>query len=125
AGAGDYLLSIARNCFTGTSGFMNTPMTVSPITVSPAPEGGTNWLSGTLQDPDSWQSHTVVINWGDGSTTTHYLPGGVVNFSIPHTYVDDNPATYPVQVTVSEPGVPNVTRNSNASVNNAPPVINT
>src|SRR6185503_19772987 len=105
---------------------MNTPMTVGPITASPAAEGGTNWLSGTVQDPDSWQAHTVVINWGDGSNTTHYLPGGVVNFSIPHTYVDDNPTatsadTYPVQVTVSEPGVANVIRNGNASVDNAPP----
>jgi hypothetical protein len=58
----------------------------------PIPEGGSVDLSGTFTDPDVGQAHTVTIDWGDGSTDTVALAGGMLSFGpVRHTYLD-NPA---------------------------------
>jgi hypothetical protein len=128
AGAGDYLLSISRNCYNGTAGFANSPVVLDEVTVSPAFEGDVSWLSGTLHDADSWQPHSMMVDWGDGSSVTNYLLGGVVDFSLRHTYLDDNPTgtpfdAYPVRITVNDYSGSSIVSNINAVVSNASPVI--
>src|SRR5262249_52529222 len=57
--------------------------------------GSTANLNGTFTDPDANDTHTVVINWGDGSpNTTINLATGVTSYSTSHLYVD-NPAGSP------------------------------
>jgi hypothetical protein len=128
AGAGDYLLSIAKNCYNGTAGFANSPVVLDQVTVSPAFEGDVSWLTGTLHDADSWQPHSMVVDWGDGSSVTNYLLGGVVSFSLSHTYLDDNPTvtpsdSYPVQIMVDDYSGSSIVSRIGAVVSNAPPVI--
>jgi Ca2+-binding RTX toxin-like protein len=80
-------------------------------------EGGTATLTGTIQVPNTIDSHTVTINWGDPAAlgvspltpanqqdvTTLTLAPGVTNFSAMHQYVDgtDNP-TDPVTFSVGD-----------------------
>ena len=55
-------------------------------------ENGSTTLSGSFTDPGASDTHTVVINWGDGSpNTTINLAAGVLTFSGSHQYKDDNP----------------------------------
>src|SRR5262249_33751588 len=61
--------------------------------------------SGSFTDPGTLDTHTVVINWGDGSAnTTVSLAANVLSFSnVSHQYLD-NPAggsSYTISVTVT------------------------
>ncbi len=78
------------------------------LTAGSINEGGTTILSGSFTDPGQQDTHTVVVNWGDGSpTTTVNLGAGVVTFGgLTHQYLD-NPGgqpngSFPVQVTVTD-----------------------
>src|SRR5437016_4698670 len=74
--------------------------------VSQIDEGQSINLSGSFTDPGTLDTHTVVINWGDGSdNTTVDLPANVLTFAgVSHQYLDNNPgnAPYPVSVTVAD-----------------------
>ncbi|MCI0461921.1 MAG: PKD domain-containing protein [Gemmataceae bacterium] len=63
-------------------------------------------LSGTFSDPDLLDTHTVTINWGDGSSSTLLnLGAGVLAFGpTTHTYVYSKPnnAPFTISVTVSD-----------------------
>ena len=87
-------------------------------------------LNGTFVDAYDYfaGSHTIVINWGDGSVnTTSSVAGGAGSFNIPqavHTYLDDNPAdSYAITVTVTDSGGLFAVGTSSIAVGNAPPVI--
>ncbi|HEV8636751.1 MAG TPA: DUF4082 domain-containing protein, partial [Chloroflexota bacterium] len=55
-------------------------------------EGDTVTLSGHFVDPGAADTHTLVIDWGDGSpTATLTLAAGVLTYSATHQYLDDNP----------------------------------
>jgi hypothetical protein len=89
AAAGDYLLSISKNCFLGSEG-TNLPPVITSITSPGALEGETSTLNVTIADPDSWQIHRIVIDWMDGSSpTTNVLGAGVGAFSAEHLYFDN------------------------------------
>jgi hypothetical protein len=104
AAAGDYLLSIARNCFAGPG--TNTPATVSNLIAPAVPEGSTVSLSGTVDDPDAGPKFRVVIDWGDGSMPEiNTLPVGEYDFQATHEYAWDTRAgasseTYPLSILV-------------------------
>jgi 6-phosphogluconolactonase (cycloisomerase 2 family)/Ca2+-binding RTX toxin-like protein len=59
-------------------------------------EGGVAVLSGSFTDPGAPGTHTVDVNWGDGSAhTTLTLGTGLLSFSgVSHQYLD-NPAGQP------------------------------
>ncbi len=63
-------------------------------------EGGSTSLSGSFTDPGTLDTHTVTIDWGDGSANTVLnLAAGVT--TIPptvHTYADDDPVGTPTDV---------------------------
>ena len=98
---------------------------------SPVNEGTTVNLNGTFQDEVD-QTHTIQINWGDGTVVT--VPAadifdsgtGAYSFNIDHTYLD-NPTSgtaYTVTVTVTDSENLTSTTTNLFTVNNLAPSIN-
>ncbi len=67
-------------------------------------EGDSLTLSGKLTDPGLRDSHTVIVNWGDGSLVSElFLPAGLTEFDFSHTFQDDNQASNaPITVTLRD-----------------------
>lgn len=93
-------------------------------------ENGSLSLSGVFTDPGVLDTHTVVIDWGDGSaTTTLTLAAGVLTFGpASHTYLDDNPTgtasdSYPIGVTITDKDGGIGSGSTSVTVNNVAPVI--
>ncbi|HLJ96242.1 MAG TPA: PKD domain-containing protein, partial [Gemmataceae bacterium] len=87
-------------------------------------EGDTATLNGTFTDPGVLDTHTVVINWGDGSLdTTVNLPAGVLHFNANHAYLDNLPgnAPYAAQVTVTDEDNASTSASTQLTVNNVAP----
>jgi hypothetical protein len=127
AGAGPYLLSIARNCIAGSTGVNTTPA-VTNLSVTPGVvEGGTVTLSGMISEPDLGNWFSLVVNWGDGtSDILNYPEAGVVPFTLNHQYLDDNPTgtasdTFAIGVKVSDDSGAESTTNAWVTTSNAPP----
>jgi hypothetical protein len=82
--------------------------TVNGGTTATINENQTVTLNGSFTDPAlgiSTESFTVIVTWGDGSTSPATASGG--NFTATHAYTDDNPTgtpsdTYIVSVAVSD-----------------------
>jgi hypothetical protein len=81
-----------------TTGFTASVANVAPsnlvLTADPSVinEGSTTTLVGSFSDPGTLDTHTVTINWGDGSAaTTLGLTANVRSFTVSHRYLD-NPA---------------------------------
>ncbi len=80
------------------TGTLNSNTTVAVTNVAPVlesleitsvSENGSAVLTGTFSDIGSEDTHSISIDWGDGTTMTVSVVGGA--FSIPHQYLDDNP----------------------------------
>ncbi len=74
---------------------------------SPIDEGGSATLTGSFTDVGTLDTHTVVIDWGDGNVDTIPVGVGVWTISASHPYPDDNPTgtssdDYDVTVTLSD-----------------------
>lgn len=67
---------------------------------SPA-DGNPVTLTGSFTDLDAADSHTVAVDWGDGSTGRLALGARAASFSTTHTY--PTRGTYHVTVTVTDP----------------------
>jgi hypothetical protein len=86
----------------------NQPPEINPqdlvLAATTEAEGSPVLLSGSFIDPDSGQTHTVLINWGDGTAPTDLpLAADVKTFTgISHTYADDSSAPYTITVTVTD-----------------------
>jgi hypothetical protein len=84
-------------------------------------------VSGKFDDPNTTQTHKVVLNWGDGTPdTTLNLAAGVLTFSAPHTYVDDDPTgtasdKFTVTATVTDSVNESATGKGTVTVNNVDP----
>jgi PKD repeat protein len=76
----------------------NVLIVVDPATID---ENGSVTLQGSFLDPGTLDSHTVLINWGDGSPLTSLpLPVGETTFSgVTHQYLDNGAFTVAVAVT--------------------------
>src|SRR5262249_53301919 len=92
-------------------------------------ENDTLTLTGSFADAGTQDSHTVVINWGDGSAGTSLsLAAGVLTFSASHAYLDDNPTGTPsdvntIAVTVLDDDTGAATGSTTVTVNNLAPVV--
>src|SRR5206468_1609432 len=109
---GNYTVSVTVTDKDGGSGQASTGVTVNnvaPATVqlslsaATINENDSTTLSGTFTDPGTLDTHTVVINWGDNSSSTLNLAAGVQTFSgLSHRYVEElDGSTYPITVTVT------------------------
>lgn len=105
---------------------------LSAVTASVDPgtidENGSTLLAGTviLAPEESPHAHTVVIDWGDASSSTLNLDAGVGTYEQSHQYLD-NPLpgneSYKIQVTVTEEGATTPFQASTTvAVNNVAPV---
>ncbi len=94
-------------------------------------EGGTASLHISFADPGTPDSHTVSVNWGDGSAVTQIpLAAGVLSTTVDptHLYRDDAPSgtasdTYAIAVTVTDDDTGRGTSSANLTVNNLSPVL--
>jgi hypothetical protein len=90
-------------------------------------EGDAMQLSGSFADADAQDTHTVDIDWGDGSThSAVQLAAGVTLFNTSHTYVN-NPAGAPqgsftITSTVSDAAATSSPSTASIQVNNLAPV---
>lgn len=98
-GAGDYLLSIAKNCVIGSDGLNHAPTITNVVLATPAFAGTPVTLKGTLWELDTGDAPTLVIRWGDGTTNTFpYDAPGRIDFAIPHTFDTTNNVTISLAV---------------------------
>src|SRR5207253_2429680 len=111
-------VNIATNTAPG-----NVSVSMSPSAID---ENGSTSLSGTFTDPDSADTHTVTITWGDGSANTVLtLPAGMLTIpSTSHQYLDNlaSNAAYSVSVVVADTKA-NATGTTTVTVNNVAPAI--
>jgi Bacterial Ig-like domain (group 3)/PKD domain len=77
----------------------NLALTLSNSTIS---QGGSVTLGGSFADPGQLDTHTAVINWGDGSApTTVPLAAGVLTFAASHPYLSSLPSNAPFTIGAS------------------------
>jgi PKD repeat protein len=77
-------------------------LSVSPSTVV---DGQTVATSGTFTDPGTADTFSLVVDWGDGSTTAQSLTAGTRSFSASHAYASPGAYTVIATVTDSDGGV--------------------
>jgi Ca2+-binding RTX toxin-like protein len=130
---GSYAISITVTDKDGGVGTGSTSIQVNNVpptnVAGSAPainEGQTTTLQGSFFDPGTLDTHTVVIDWGDGSAqTTIDLAANVLTFSAPHQYLDNPPGqpngSYPVSITVTDKDGGLGTGSTSIRVNNVPP----
>jgi hypothetical protein len=92
-------------------------------------EGDSINLSGTFLDPGTKDTHTVTIDWGDGSSAdTVSLGAGALSFggdgSVTHTYqaAPADGSSYPITVTVADEGGPSTQAVTHVAVQSVVPV---
>lgn len=108
----------------------NIPITVDPLIYSSLiQEGNTLVINGSFINIDTRDTHTIIIDWGDGSTPTSItLAAKERNFRALHSYLDDNPTGTPIDnyiitVTIADLDGDSGTVQSSISVANVAPSI--
>ncbi len=98
------------------------PLTLASSTIL---ENGTASLSGSFTDPGAVTTHSLTIDWGDGSAVqTVDLAAGVLTFSgVPHTYLQDKATPYTISVTVSDGATTSTPATIDLTVTNDQPEI--
>ena len=98
------------------------PLTLASSTIL---EGGSTSLSGSFTDPGTVTTHSLTIDWGDGSAVqTVDLAAGVLTFSgVPHTYLQDKATPYTISVTVSDGATTSTPATIDLTVTNDQPEI--
>ena len=82
-------------------------------------------LSGVFTDGGSSDTHTAVVDWGDGETSNAVVDPVARTFSAQHQYLNNpptNPPQYTISVTVQDNSGGLVTKTLPITVNPAPPV---
>jgi PKD repeat protein len=83
-------------------GAHNTPPTGLVLTAVGVVEGDPATLRGDFVDPDPADAHTVLVQWGDGSSSGLDLAAGAVSFTATHAYATYG--TYTITATVTDSG---------------------
>ncbi|MFA5102560.1 MAG: C25 family cysteine peptidase [Candidatus Thermoplasmatota archaeon] len=91
-------------------------------------ENDTATMSGTIMDPGTQDTFSVVIDWGEGAPQTYLYPAGATSYSETHQYLDDNPTgtptdEYAISVTVTDDDTGEATATATVSVDNVDPTI--
>ncbi len=105
---------------------------VDPVIVSyNAPvinEDGTATISGSFSDVGSLDTHTVMVSWGDGTTSSASVDPVARTFTANHQYLDDALSAaasdvYSIGITVTDDDTGSVSAATTVTVNNVAPVI--
>jgi len=108
-----YTFTVAATNAVGTSDPSAPSNAVVPVNLPPVVQGIADFATdegtvldrqfATFTDADPADTHTAVIDWGDGATTTGSViePGSPGSVSGSHTYADDGVFTITVSVTDS------------------------
>jgi Ca2+-binding RTX toxin-like protein len=123
---------------TGTT-TRSTPVTannVAPVLgdlkATPVEENGTTTLTGTITDPGTLDSFTLVVNWGDPlspkNIETYTFIAGTKSFELTHQYLDDNPTKtasdeYAISLTITDDDTGTSSGSTTVRVTNVAPVI--
>jgi len=101
AAAGDYLLSISKNCLAGALGQNHAPLLTNLAPATPFTAGASNALSGIIWEPDVGDPLTLTVAWGDGTTNTvNYPASGRIQINVPRMF--PTPTNLTVTVTVKD-----------------------
>ena len=111
-----------------TTTISNVAPVIETLDVTPSvEENGVVTLTGTYSDVGTLDTHTLTINWGDGSAaTTVDVTNG--EFSFTHQYLDDDPTgtaadNYTITVTLTDDDTSMVTADVATTVTNVAPVV--
>ena len=86
----------------------NVPADLQNVVVTPElDENGIATLSGSIVDPGTQDTFTLVVDWGEGIPQTYTYAAGTTSFSETHQYLDDNPTgtsqdTYNISLTLRD-----------------------
>ena len=102
------------------------PSNVQIDPIAPINENGVAVLKLTFDDPGTLDSHTVEVDWGDGTVETLAVAAGSRTFTASHQYLDDNPTgtaadNYTVNVKVRDDDGGQTTGSATTKVLNVPP----
>lgn len=128
---GNYRVRISSEGVSSGEYFLTANFSPAPTVAvtTPIDENGFATVSGAVGDPDSLDSHIVVITWGPGEgSTTLTLGPGVATFSASHQYMDDDPTSsvsdvYPISVTVTDNHGATGGASTSVTVDNVAPVV--
>ncbi|MBK9051528.1 MAG: DUF11 domain-containing protein [Chloroflexi bacterium] len=107
----------------------NVAPTLSAVAATNVNENGTTTLTGTITDPGTQDTFSLVVNWGDGSAPqTFNYAAGTTNFSETHQYPDDNPTgtpsdNYTISLTLTDDDTGSDTDNTTLTVSNVAPTL--
>ena len=107
----------------------NVAPVVLPVTVAPAGpvnEGDEISISGFFTDPAADEPFSVVITWGDGTSSSAELDRATRSYTAKHRYLDDPIAVndqYSITVSIND-GVQTGTRTLSTVVRNVAPELN-
>ncbi len=91
-------------------------------------ENGTATLNGSFSDVGILDTHTVEIDWGDGTTSFATVDPVARTFTADHQYLDDDPTAtasdiYNVGVTLTDDDTGEATTATTVTVNNVAPTV--
>jgi PKD repeat protein len=100
-------------------GSKNTPPSDLKVSADVVSEGKMTTLTGSFSDPDTGDTHSVLIKWGDGTETALGLLAGDLDFSAQHEFAIHD--SYSATVTVKDPALAPVSGTLTVLVRNTPP----
>ena len=91
-------------------------------------EDGSVTLNGSITDQGTLDSHSILIDWGDGSSPEPVTPTSGGTFTATHQYLDDNPTgtlfdDYTITATVTDDDTGTASALATVTVNNVAPVV--
>jgi len=115
--------SVLKSRFT-----VNNVDPVITVTGDSIDENGFATVSGTFSDVGTKDTHTVEINWDDGSSSAATVDQGAGTFTASHQYLDDDPTgtssdVYSVTATVTDDDTGVGSASAGVTVGNIAPVI--
>ncbi|MCR9201123.1 MAG: Ig-like domain-containing protein [Planctomycetaceae bacterium] len=85
-------------------------------------------ITGAFTDPGVLDTHTLLVNWGDGITSPATVDAATRTFTASHLYSDDDPSgttvdTYAVSLTLTDDDGDSTIGNTSITVTNVAPQI--
>jgi|GEM_PF-3156961 len=115
---------------TATVTVSNLAPTIDSATLDAAAvnEGGGVTLSGSFSDAGTLDTHTLVVDWGDGTTSNATIDQTAGTFAASHTYLDDSPTgtasdLMPISLTLTDNDLDSDSAGVSVTVNNLAPVV--